>query len=76
MSDCSAEHLADSLTLSADPTITLRNFAALLLSGIPFSFWDYCGIGVCILKDIPTGVASAAGVFAPESSSKIASHKQ
>ena len=76
MSDCSAEHLADSLTLSADPTISLRNFAALLLSGITFVFWDYCGIGVCILKDIPTGFTSTAGVFCPGEQLKIAPHKQ
>lgn len=63
MSDCSAEHLADSLTLSADPTITLRNFAALLLSGIPFSFWDYCGIGVCILKEISSAFSSNKGLW-------------
>ena len=76
MSDCSAEHLADSLTLSADLALTLCNFVGLLLSGIPFSFWDYCGIGVCILKDIPTGAASTVAVFALEGSSKIALHKQ
>ena len=76
MSDCSSEHLADSMTLSADPALPLWNFVGLFVSGITFAFWDCCGIGVCILKDIPTGVVSKAAVFAPESSSKIALHKQ
>ena len=56
VSEPSAGTLPPSLALSAAWVVPLQNSFALLVSRNPFAFWDLCGIGFCILKDVPPGL--------------------
>ena len=56
VSELSNGTLPPSLALSAAPAIPLWHSFALRVSSKTFSFWDGCGIGFCILKDVPSGV--------------------
>ena len=53
MSELSARGLAHSLALSGTPAVPLWNSIGLFISATAFVFWDLCGIGFCVLKDIP-----------------------
>ena len=66
-----------SLALSGTPAVPLWNSIGLFISATAFGFWDLCGIEFCILKVLPTGVYFQQQVlFAAESSSETAPHKQ
>ena len=56
VSEPSAGTLPPSLALSAAWVVPLQNSFALLVSRNPFVFWDLCGIGFCVLKDVPPGL--------------------
>ena len=56
VSEPSTGTLPPSLALSSAPAIPLWHSFALLVSRKPFVFWDSCGIGFCILKDVPPGL--------------------
>ena len=56
MSELSAGTLPPSLALSSAPAVPLKSSFALLVSRKPFAFWDLCGIGFCVLKDVPPGL--------------------
>ena len=56
VSEPSAGTLPPSLALSAAWVVPLQNSCALLVSRNPFVFWDLCGIGFCVLKDVPPGL--------------------
>ena len=55
MSEPSGSPVAPSLALSGTPSVPLWNSFALFVSGTTFVFWDLCGIGFCIFKDVPSG---------------------
>ena len=57
VSELSNGTLPPSLALSAAPAIPLWHSFALRVSSKTFSFWDGCGIGFCILKEVPSGMS-------------------
>ena len=63
MSEPSDRPLAPSLALSSTPAVPLWNSFALFVSSATFVFWDLCGMEFCILKVLPTGIASGGGRF-------------
>ena len=56
MSEPSARTLTPSLVLSVAPAVPLWDSFALFTSRAAFVFWDLCGIGFCVLKDVPPGL--------------------
>ena len=56
MSEPSDRPVAPSLALSNTPAVSLWNSFALFVSDTAFVFWDLCGIGFCVLKDVPPGL--------------------
>ena len=57
VSEPSAGTLPPSLALSSAPAVYLWHSFGLRVSNKTFFFWDGCGIGFCILKEIPSGVS-------------------
>ena len=76
VSEPSAATFPPSLALSSAWAVPLENSFALLVSRNPFVFWDLCGIGFCILKDVPPGLRGAMTGQIPQSrGAETAPHK-
>ena len=77
MSEPSGRTESPSLALSGTPAVPLWNSIGLFISGTAFGFWDLCGIGFCVLKDVPPGLKRVMTGQSPQNrGAETAPHKQ